>query len=585
MPNVQVNGANIATNRLTRDGVQEDIQITQIVDVSGVNILTPDATGKIGINSLPGSPAQDGTDASGVTQLTGGIGIRGWLSGIYSKLSNVLNMTISDGVTSANKASVQQFHNSDNQSLATTAYGVLSGGVAQLLNPVNNLDRQRETSFDNVPATGLAAGSQNLASPINVTSSTAIAVGAVNSQITLSAVTGVNRGAAWGITIGSALLLSPGTANQEPAFVSSITGNVVTLNFSGTNNAAKFAHTGTYTIISFAYNQARDATTPDGSAGAGFSASATFLFNSGLNSGSGGWESERSASGELDGASGSGTAVAAEYEFNGGGPLISGISGSFMFDRARSVQGKFLNSTTLGAAVASSATSITLVSASGLLPGMPLLLRGGTQETVYVSTSYVPITGANVVVALQQPAQQAHALGSAAIYDSYASNGPALNGFTAVGMGIEEEALYDPVSDLFYIERAATQDAMPPQNIVAEAAVAWNGTSFDRLRVDANTTGVLRVTSGGSNTISVPATNSAVVIKASAGRLVRVLVTTVGTTTTLIYDNATTASGTIIGVIPANSGIGTIIDLSMPAVNGITAGQTTTSSVFTASYY
>ena len=39
---------------------------------------------------LPTNAAADGTDATGVTQLTGGIGIRGWLSGIYSKLSGTI---------------------------------------------------------------------------------------------------------------------------------------------------------------------------------------------------------------------------------------------------------------------------------------------------------------------------------------------------------------------------------------------------------------------------------------------------------------------------------------------------------------
>jgi len=38
------------------------------------------------ITSLPGNPSQDGTDATGVNQPTGGIGIRGWLSGIYNLL-------------------------------------------------------------------------------------------------------------------------------------------------------------------------------------------------------------------------------------------------------------------------------------------------------------------------------------------------------------------------------------------------------------------------------------------------------------------------------------------------------------------
>ena len=39
------------------------------------------------------SPALDGTDATGVTQVSGGVGIRGWLSSIYSKLSASIAVT------------------------------------------------------------------------------------------------------------------------------------------------------------------------------------------------------------------------------------------------------------------------------------------------------------------------------------------------------------------------------------------------------------------------------------------------------------------------------------------------------------
>ena len=58
--------------------------------------------------------------------------------------------------------------------------------------------------------------------------------------------------------------------------------------------------------------------------------------------------------------------------------------------------------------------------------------------------------------------------------------GPQLNGFLPFGVGIEEEALYDPVSGKYYVERAATQDGMPPQNIVVELLGMWNGTGMDR---------------------------------------------------------------------------------------------------------
>ena len=42
---------------------------------------------------LPTGAAADGTDATGVTQMTGGVGIRGWLSGIYSKLAGSIAVT------------------------------------------------------------------------------------------------------------------------------------------------------------------------------------------------------------------------------------------------------------------------------------------------------------------------------------------------------------------------------------------------------------------------------------------------------------------------------------------------------------
>ncbi|MCW6509836.1 hypothetical protein [Lichenifustis flavocetrariae] len=41
-----------------------------------------------------GKPAEDGTDATGVTIPSGGVGIRGWLSGIYKVLSGTLTVTM-----------------------------------------------------------------------------------------------------------------------------------------------------------------------------------------------------------------------------------------------------------------------------------------------------------------------------------------------------------------------------------------------------------------------------------------------------------------------------------------------------------
>ncbi len=75
-------------------------------------------------------------------------------------------------------------------------------------------------------------------------------------------------------------------------------------------------------------------------------------------------------------------------------------------------------------------------------------------------------------------------------------------------------------------------------------------------------------TDGGNYTTALSAW-SAKVIKSQPGRLCKVLVTTaLPATAVTIYDN-TSAAGTIIGVIPASSAVGTLIDFNMPAAIGI----------------
>jgi len=92
---------------------------------------------------------------------------------------------------------------------------------------------------------------------------------------------------------------------------------------------------------------------------------------------------------------------------------------------------------------------------------------------------------------------------------------------------------------------------------------------------------------GGKSTAAVAAGvgTAAVVVKASAGRLCRVLVTTVGTAAMSFYDNASAASGTVIGAIPASAAVGTLYSWDMPAANGIVAGQVNNSPAVTVSYY
>ena|SRR2546427_8641147 len=92
------------------------------------------------------------------------------------------------------------------------------------------------------------------------------------------------------------------------------------------------------------------------------------------------------------------------------------------------------------------------------------------------------------------------------------------------------------------------------------------------------------VTAGGKNTVSVTPTANTV-IKATPGRLCKILVTTANSTNPiLIYDNATTNSGTIIGVVPASAAIGAVVDMQSPASNGITIAGTASAGTLTVSW-
>lgn len=94
------------------------------------------------------------------------------------------------------------------------------------------------------------------------------------------------------------------------------------------------------------------------------------------------------------------------------------------------------------------------------------------------------------------------------------------------------------------------------------------------------------VTPGGAVTSAIAAAKTTnTVVKASSGRLCRVLLTVVGSVDLKIYDNATTASGTVIGYIPSTAVLGASFDIQMPAVNGITVGGAAGNAGITVSFY
>lgn len=98
--------------------------------------------------------------------------------------------------------------------------------------------------------------------------------------------------------------------------------------------------------------------------------------------------------------------------------------------------------------------------------------------------------------------------------------------------------------------------------------------------------GTLQVTTSGTTVTAVAAgTGTDTVIKNSAGRLCRVLITsTAGAAVTAFYDNATAGSGTIIGIFPAAVAAGTVGDFEIPAANGITLKGAVTNPAMTISF-
>jgi hypothetical protein len=426
---------------------------------------------------------------------------------------------IVDGLTSSNVATVAQFHNTDNQALASTSYGLLAGGVTQIINGLGNLDRQRETGLDQVSNTGVVMGSQMFAQAFSTTVPTTgtLTSGAASGTITPASMTG--------IAIGAVLTVDTGGSAESvvvTALPSASTATVVPTNGSPSAPAFKSTHTPSYTVTGFLFNQERD------------------------------------ASGENSGASGKGTAVAAEYEYNSGGPaLANGTPSQLQYDREVAALGKVVNAAA-GTAITSTTagnTSLTLTTpANGatLTPGQWIRLSGsGTNEYVRVADSYA-ISTAPASVPLTSPVVNSSQ--TAATWDTFGANGPGQGQVLWTGEGFEGVLLNDRANAGF--------------------ARALQG----------NTAGEAAVTIGGLQTTQVTPT-SLTVIKSTPGRLAKILCSTANATNAInIYDNATTNSGTIIGVIPTTATIGQIFDLQMPAANGITIAATASAGTITVSW-
>ena len=204
------------------------------------------------------------------------------MSGSYSEVVKIAagsavigGITLVDATTPTQGATVTAFHNLDNHTIPGSGNGLLTGGVAQLINAGGALDRARETGFDGVPAVGIATGTQQTHQPYATTTTQSVSASASAQAVTLNAVTFTARGSTVTIAPGSSLLVDTG-ANQETVFVTAVnTGTkAVTAIFTK-------AHSSGVAVIGSAYNQAKDGTIGDGVSGAGLAAAVTYIWDAG----------------------------------------------------------------------------------------------------------------------------------------------------------------------------------------------------------------------------------------------------------------------------------------------------------------
>lgn len=426
------------------------------------------------------------------------------------------SVTINDPVTKTNQVTVNQAHNADDQVSPASSFAMQTVGVTLIQSAVGATDRQTETSRHNVPANGIATGTQQLRSSINTT-----LVGQVNlgsNSAFLAATKFTNRGAPAWIQIGSILTIEPGTANQEVWRVETVNYATGAITFAGlgVGRVSTITHLTGVAVTTASYNEAVDATSPDGTIAAGMPAAMSFLWNQALNAGVGGAEIQRSAAGELDNASGSGTTLSAIYGYTGSG-----------YDRVRLIQGKSRITSTSTVAESAGSTNFTFAALTGLSAGQQVMFERGTANAEQLTVAQT-WNGANPVITTQ-PSAFAHGNTAIVEWSGFGANGPGTNPILPDGIDLEIDAHWDPVSLAFYQGLSATADGLPPQNVEVEMMGVYNGATIDRLTgsatrgLDANVKASSVANGASVTTLISAATTNATLVKNATGRLYKVV--------------------------------------------------------------
>lgn len=239
--------------------------------------------------------------------------------------------------------------------------------------------------------------------------------------------------------------------------------------------------------------------------------------------------------------------------YDSGGPLLAnGTPSQLAFTRMRSWLGKGSQASTITATSAGDSSLLFNIAPKTLLPGTAIKLSGGaTPEYVFVASNFVASSGATSIPLVSPVVNSGQ---TSAIWSVFNPAGPANGSIPPEGIGLVVECLFDTATGNLYAKQGFR--------------------------------GIQDTSTGGRASTAIAAGITAnTVIKASPGRLARILVTASGTNALNVFDNNASPGGTQIALVPASATAGTLVDCQVPALNGITVQGNAANPGVTIFYY
>lgn len=201
-------------------------------------------------------------------------------------------------------------------------------------------------------------------------------------------------------------------------------------------------------------------------------------------------------------------------------------------------------------------TNVALITAQGSLP------TGASTSTLSTTMTY-PTAGPHIILIEDRGDSVFFFIDSLDVPVGFARNlQPQVQSLPLRVASVNAAA--SVLATTFTIGGVVLGDSTSQNNTVSDPVFPWRRQSI-------GADGAAASASGGQSTVAVAAAGSANV-KASAGRLCRVVITVAGTASITFYDNAAgNSTGTIIGITPVTTTVGQVFDFSIPAASGISA--------------